>query len=76
MKTFFLCIGGNFCEVCVISMKWPDIKHMPLGPLGRRRRLNSISNFLVNAEMPPINYKPREKKREENLLNTVFQTGI
>ena len=55
-----LCKGGQMCETC--NMKFEhreELEKMPLGPGGRLRRLESISSFLLDADKPPLEYKPK-----------------
>jgi hypothetical protein len=65
-----LCMGGRVCEVCTLYMKWHI--EMPKGPHGRRRRLNSFSNLLLNTLKPPLDYEERERKKENTIINKIL----
>jgi len=70
-----LCRGHEICEICQLYEVYGDkIAKMPKGVDGRRRRLNSISEYLVNGTKPeieviPISKKERPPKKTLSLSN-------
>lgn len=70
MATCLLCKGGQMCETCTMKFEHRDeLAKLPLGPGGRLRRLDSISNFLLATEKPPLNYKPKPKKKKAGIID-------
>lgn len=58
-----ICQGSDICEICRMYNIYKDeLKEMAPGIGGRRRRLKSIDDFLINASKPPIVEMPVRKK--------------
>lgn len=58
-----ICQGTDICEICRLYKLYKDeIKQMPPAIGGRRRRLKSIDDYLINVSKPPIIEAPIRKK--------------
>jgi len=54
-KTCSICSGFDKCEICTINDVYKEeISNLPPGVGGRRRRLKSIEEFLLNHSKPPL----------------------
>jgi alpha-tubulin suppressor-like RCC1 family protein/Ca2+-binding EF-hand superfamily protein len=50
-----ICRGQTLCEICLLKKMYSDeIYSMPPGIGGRRRRLESIDDFLINSHKPKL----------------------
>lgn len=50
-----ICRGQTLCEICLLKKMYSEeINTMPPGIGGRRRRLDSIDDFLVNSHKPKL----------------------
>ena len=62
-KDCLVCAAGVRCETCTLFEVYDDeIKLMPPAVGGRRRRLNSIDKYLIEANKPPLEIKVVPKK--------------
>mmetsp|Transcript_12218 Transcript_12218/g.18487 ORF Transcript_12218/g.18487 Transcript_12218/m.18487 type:complete len:1399 (+) Transcript_12218:55-4251(+) len=50
-----ICRGQTPCEICLLNKMYKEeIENMPAGIGGRRRRLDSIEDYLINANKPEL----------------------
>lgn len=63
-----LCTGGTQCEICVLKARFKDelVQYSSAGVAGRVLTLSEISQLLLDAPKPPLNYKPKEKTRKKS----------
>jgi hypothetical protein len=62
-KDCLVCAAGVRCETCTLYEIYDDeIKKMPPAVGGRRRRLNSIDTYLIEANKPALEIKVVPKK--------------
>lgn len=75
-----ICKGRDTCEACLLYENYKDdIKKMPPAIGGRRRRLKSISDFLINSNKPepestliPRSVRPSVWERRKKSMSELF----
>lgn len=78
-KDCAICHGAPMCESCQLFETYSDeIAKIPPGIGGRRRRLRSIDDFLININKPDLEYTVRPKKVRPTKAETrkVWWTGV
>lgn len=80
MKTCFICKGDIKCESCQLYDTYgEEIDRIPPGIGGRRRRLNSIDEFLININKPeleiyiqPKHNRPTKAQKRNHRIRDFF----